>query len=227
MASVNNTLNYNNSFEDYKVKVWLDNQRTCTPTPIESAAATTEPEVSTLTRKSSPNHKRKRNDSDHTQAAHRRRSPLQETTMNSPTAKGAESDPKKIKKGSKVLTQERRISPRKNAPTSSSSQLVDGEPAEAGYSRALQCEDITLLPRRGTKSNSSTQSRSSSPVKTIYDLTMADPPITFFEANSKTIQSPAAVSRLYKKVLDVSDGFNLLPDSLKVRKPVSFLVNLC
>ncbi|KAE8444333.1 hypothetical protein EG329_000643 [Mollisiaceae sp. DMI_Dod_QoI] len=44
---------------------------------------------------------------------------------------------------------------------------------------------------------------------------MADPPITFFEANSKTIQPPAAISQLYKKVLDVSDGFNLLPESLK------------
>jgi len=98
-----------------------------------------------------------------------------------------------------------------------SSQLEDGEQAEAGYSRALQREEITLLPRRGAKSNSSTQSRSSSPVKTIYDLTMADPPIAFFEANSKTTQPPAAVSRLYKRVLDVSDGFNVLPGSLKVR----------
>jgi hypothetical protein len=142
--------------------------------------------------------------------------------MNSPPAKHTESDPsKRIKRGSKLPTQERgpqRISPRKNAPTSS--QLVDGEPAEAGYSRALQREDIILLPRRGTKSNSSTQSRSISPVKTIYDLTMADPPITFFEANSKTIQPPAAVSQLHKQFLDVSDGFNLLPESLRVRSRV-------
>jgi len=214
MASVN-TLHTDelNSFEDYKVKVWLDNQPTRTSTAIESA---TEPEVSPLTRKSVPSHKRKRGDSDHIQAADCRRSPLRETTMNSPPAKHAESDPpKRIKGGSKLPTQERRISPRKNTPISS--QLADGEPAEAGYSRALQREDITLLPRRGTKSNSSTQSRSSSPVKTIYDLTMADPPITFSEANSKTIQPPVAVSQLYKKVLDVSDGFNLLPESLRVR----------
>jgi hypothetical protein len=138
--------------------------------------------------------------------------------MNSHPTKQTESDlPKRIKRGTKLPTQERgpqRISPRKNVPASS--QLVGGEPAEAGYSRALQREDIILLPRRGTKSNSSTQSRSSSPVKTIYDLTMADPPITFFEANSKTIQPPAAVSQLYKKFLDVSDGFNLLPESLRV-----------
>ncbi|KAF4627925.1 hypothetical protein G7Y89_g10226 [Cudoniella acicularis] len=215
MASVNTLHNdERNSFEDYKVKVWLDNQPTRTSTAIEPA---TEPEVSPLTRKSSPTHKRKRDDSDHTQAADRRRSPLRETTMNSPPAKHAESDPpKRIKRGSKLPIQEqgpRRISPRKNEPTSS--QLVDGEPAEAGYSRALQREEITLLPRRGTKSNSSTQSRSSSPVKTIYDLAMAEPPITFFEANSKKTQPPAAVSQLYKKVLDVSDGFNLLPESLR------------
>jgi hypothetical protein len=222
MASVNTLHNEEqNSFEDYKVKVWLDNQPTRTSTAIESA---TEPEVSPFTRKSSPSHKRKRDDSGHTQEADRRRIPLRETTMNSPPAKHAESDPpKRIKRGSKLPTQERgpqRVSPRKNAHTSS--QLVDGEPAEAEYSRALQREDITLLPRRGTKSNSSTQSRSSSPVKTIYDLTMADPPITFFEANSKTIQPPAAVSQLYKKVLDVSDGFNLLPESLRVRSRPPF-----
>jgi hypothetical protein len=217
MASVNALQNdERNSFEDYKVKVWLDNQPTHTSTAIESA---TEREASAWARKSSPSHKRKRHDSDYTQAADRRRSPLRETTMNSPPAKDVESDPpKRVKRGSKLPSQERgpqRISSRKNAPASS--QLVDGELAEAGYSRALQREEITLLPRRGTKSNSSTQSRSSSPVKTIYDLTMADPPITFFEANSKTIQPPAAVSQLYKKVLDVSDGFNLLPESLKVR----------
>jgi hypothetical protein len=223
MASVNTLHNdERTSFEDYKVEVWLDNQPTRTSTAIESATLS-EPEVSPFTRKSSPSHKRKR-DSDRVQAADRRRSPLRETAMNSPPAKHAESDPpKRIRRGWKPPAQERgpqRISPRKNAPTSS--PLVGGEPAEAGYSRALQREDITLLPRRGTKSNSSTQSRSSSPVKTIYDLTMADPPITFFEANSRTIQPPAAVSQLYKKVLDVSDGFNLLPESLRVRSRTLF-----
>lgn len=132
--------------------------------------------------------------------------------MNSQVTKNTESDPsKRMKKGSKVPTQERRVSPRKKAP----SQLVHSEANETGYGRALQYKDITLLPRGGT--NSSIQSRSSSPVKTIHDLTMADPPITFFEANSKKIQPPPAISQLYKKVIDVSDGFNMLPKSLKVR----------
>jgi len=93
--------------------------------------------------------------------------------------------------------------------------MVDGTPAETGYSKALQSKEITILPRRGTKLNSSIQSRSTSPVMTIHDLTMADPPITFSEANSKTTQPPAAGYQLYKKILDVSDGFNLLPESLK------------
>jgi hypothetical protein len=94
---------------------------------------------------------------------------------------------------------------------------VNDRAEDAGYSGALQQVDITLLPRRGTLSNSSTQSRSSSPVKSIHDLTMAHPPITFFEANFKTIQPPKAIVQLYKRILDVSDGFNLLPGSLKVR----------
>ncbi|MCJ1405152.1 hypothetical protein MMC11_008378 [Xylographa trunciseda] len=212
MASVSTLQNNERkSFEDCKVKVWLG-----VSTAIESAILSG-PEVSPSTRKSALSHKRKRDKSDHTRATDRRRNPLRETMMNLPPTKHPELDPPKgMKKGSKLLTQERgpqRILPRKNAP--SSSQQTGGEPAEAGYSRALQREDIALLPRRGAKSNSSTQSRSSSPVKTIHDLTMADPSITFIEANSKTIQPPAAVSQLYKKVLDVSDGFNLLPESLR------------
>ena len=192
MASINSSHNDEQlSFEQYKVDVWLDNQSTHTSTQ--------------------KTRKRKRNES-HSQAAHCPRNPLRETTMNSAPAKDVESDPPKRMKGrSKLPTHERgprRVSPRKNAPT---------ETDEAGYSRALQRGSITVLPRRGTASNSSTQSRSSSPVKTIHDLTMADPPITFFEANSKTVQPPQTISQLYKKVIDVSDGFNLLPGSLKVR----------
>ena len=121
MASANTLYNgERNSFEDYKVKVWLDNQLARASTAIELAI---EPEVSPLTRKSSPSYKHKRNDSDYTQAADCRRSPLRETTMNLPPAKHVESDhPKRIKRGSKLPTQEQglqRISPRKNAPTSS------------------------------------------------------------------------------------------------------------
>jgi hypothetical protein len=190
MVSVN-MLHYNeqSSFEHYKVKVWLDCQPISTPMAIESA---TGPEVRSLTLSS---HKRKRDDSDHTQAADFRRRPLLENSMNSPPAKHAELDP----------------------PERMTRGMVDGTPAETGYSKALQSKEITILPQRGTKSNSSIQSRSTSPVKTIHDLTMADPPITFSEANSKTIQPPAAVYQLYKKILDVSDGFNLLPESLRVR----------
>jgi hypothetical protein len=160
------------SFEDYKVDAWLENQLTRPSTAIKSP-----PKVS---------HKRKR-ESDYIQAD-RPRKLLRETTMNSLPAKDVESNPpKRMRRGTKLLAQERelqRVSPRKNAPTA---QRVDGEKDETGYSKALQRADTTLLPRRGTKSNSSTQSRSSSPVKTIHDLTMADPPITFFEANSKTV----------------------------------------
>lgn len=156
---------------------------------IESVA---EPEIGSSTL---PSHKRKRDDSDHTQAADFRRRPLLENTMNSPPAKNPELDPPKRMTGG----------------------MVDGTPAETGYSKALQGKEITILPRRGIKSNSSLQSRSSSPVKTIHDLTMADPPITFSEANPKIIQPPAAVYQLYKMIVDVSDGFNLLPESLKVR----------
>ena len=213
MASVKSLRNEErSSFEAHKVTIWLDNQPT---SPLTAIASASELDISPSTQKSSPSHKRKRDDSDDFQAADDRRSPLRETTMNSQTAMHAESDPtKRIKRGSNLERGPSRISPRKNA---FPSQLVDSEPSEAGYARALQCEDVALLPRRGTKSNSSTQSRSSSPVKTIYDLTMADPPITFFEANSKTIKPPAAVSQLYKKVICISDGFNLLPESLRVR----------
>lgn len=81
MASVNALHNdERNSFEDYKVKVWLDLQPTRTSTVTKSA---TELEVSPLTCTSFPSHKRKRDDSDHTPEADRRRSLLRETTMNS------------------------------------------------------------------------------------------------------------------------------------------------
>ena len=128
-----------------------------------------------------------------------------------------------------------RSSPRKkananaNAPPSSSysqqlvgggdgGELAAGAVADVGgYSRALQLEhDYTILPpRRGMKSNSSTQSRSSSPVKTIFDLGMGGIPITYSEANSKQ-KPPDEVHRLYTKVLDAADGIGLLPASLKV-----------
>jgi len=200
------------SFEDLKVNAWLQHQSTHISTTAEWVLKV--------------NRKRKRGNASHCiQTLDRRRNPLRETTMNSP-AKDAEPDhSKRSKKGLKTPTQQRqplRMSPRKNMhPT----QLVDGRADTAGYSGALQHADITLLPRRGTMSNSSTQSRSSSPVKTIHDLTMADPPITFFEANSKKIQPPQAIVQLYKRVLDVSDGFNLLPESLKVRDPFILMWN--
>jgi hypothetical protein len=50
----------------------------------------------------------------------------------------------------------------------------------------------------------------------MHDLAMAEPPISFFEANSKTIQPPGPVAELYTNLLEVCEGFSLLPESLKV-----------
>lgn len=112
--------------------------------------------------------------------------------MNSSTKNNELEKQKGNRKTTTPLAQLRRVSPRENM------LPVEGGADEAVYSKVLQQVDIALLPRRGTMSNSSTQCRSSSPVKTIHDLKMADLPITFFEANSRAIQPPQAVYQLYK-----------------------------
>jgi len=91
-------------------------------------------------------------------------------------------------------------------------------PSSSSFSSAFQlADDLILRPGvKSTNTNSSTRSRSSSPVKTMDDLAMAEPPIKFFEAGMKAIEPPEEVSGLYEELLDVCEGFQLLPGSLKV-----------
>jgi hypothetical protein len=90
-------------------------------------------------------------------------------------------------------------------------------PSSSSFSSAFQlADDLILRPGvKSTNTNSSTRSRSSSPVKTMHDLAMAEPPIKFFEAGLKVIEPPEEVSGLYEELLDVCEGFRLLPGSLK------------
>lgn len=226
------------SFEESKVNLWLNSASGSTSIP---SASLPEPESEPKGSPSTPHapspycrsrkRKRERDGGDYilSLSPGRPRNPLREANINLPPAKDSMPESSRPKGGPKPPPRaSQRLSPRKNAPPPPPPpppQITDNETDEADeadgaeYARALQ--EIPSLPRRGTKSYTSTQSRSSSPVKTIHDLTMADPPITFFEANSKTIQPTEPVSQLYNKVLDVSDGFNLLPQSLHVRSPYS------
>jgi hypothetical protein len=90
-------------------------------------------------------------------------------------------------------------------------------PPSSSFSSAFQLvDDLILRPGiKSTNTNSSTWSRSSSPVKTMHDLAMAEPPIKFFEAGLKAIEPPKDISGLYEKLLEVCEGFQLLPGSLK------------
>jgi hypothetical protein len=73
----------------------------------------------------------------------------------------------------------------------------------------------TSPPTSWDQSQSSKQTRSTSPSKSMHDLAMADPPIRFYEA--KSICPPDGVAKLYQKISHACRGLKLLPHSLKVR----------
>ena len=58
--------------------------------------------------------------------------------------------------------------------------------------------------------------RAASPVKNMMDLEMDNPPITFLE-DYKVSECPPAMNVLLSELLEASEGFRLLPWSLKVR----------
>jgi hypothetical protein len=137
----------------------------------------------------------------------------------------------------------RRQSPRKMAVPPSSVRNAKEETKPTGRGRVLQDNRGAELRRQPTadfdsqsqsyigtlssgkdmfpvltavESQSSKQTRSTSPSKSMHDLAMADPPIRFYEA--KSIRPPEDVAKLYQRILHACRGFKLLPHSLKVRK---------
>jgi hypothetical protein len=67
-----------------------------------------------------------------------------------------------------------------------------------------------------TQSGAHVPARAASPVKNMMDLEMGNPPITFLE-DYKVSECPPAVNVLLSELLEASEGFGLLPWSLKVR----------
>jgi hypothetical protein len=100
-------------------------------------------------------------------------------------------------------------------------------PPLSTYATALNlANDFGLRPAlKSTKSSLSTRSRSTSPVKTMHDLAIAEPPIRFFKAGREGVVPPEEVSQLYKKLLEVCEGFQLLPGSFKVITSFTILLD--
>src|SRR5450432_2737341 len=81
------------------------------------------------------------------------------------------------------------------------------------YDRGLGLPPSSVF-RPSIKSSGSSQSRPTSPAKKLSDLAMAEPPIEFFEADA--VNPPEKVRQLYEKLQEASEGYELLPESLKV-----------
>jgi hypothetical protein len=235
MAPYDGTPRY---FEDFKVETWLaygiDELQSPESPPANDDASSPKALIS----KQTPSPKRKRISAFDASPAQKRQRPpiypLAETTMNPKLPQNvSDADAGLAGKGQ---TPRARRSPRKTAPpaltavaettTMSGPQSMSdktevtvysstGIPS-SGYSGGLQLTNDLILRPGMRNTNSSTRSRSSSPVKTMRDLAMAEPPIKFFEAKLKTIEPPKEASALYHNLLDVCEGFQLLPATLKV-----------
>lgn len=96
--------------------------------------------------------------------------------------------------------------------------LETTSPQSQTYSNMLNNLDdlpVSSIILPSTQSRSA-QARSASPVKTMQNLAMGNPPITFLEANGGVSASPDKVKLLLSKLLEASEGFGLLPWNLKV-----------
>lgn len=75
---------------------------------------------------------------------------------------------------------------------------------------------VLARPPLSTQTKSSASSRPPSPVKTIKDLYLADPPIHFSEDYGASAECPDAAKTLWCEVLDAAHGCSSVPAFLKV-----------
>lgn len=243
MAPYNGTPRY---FEDFKVETWLAYgldgvEPPDSPNRIESddgdeALTTNSILPPTFRQPSSP--KRKRLSAVEAFPRLKRRLPpkypLRETTMNpkfppnishddmDPGGKGAKPrarrSPRKAVAPPLTAIEETTMMSGQQSASDKTESVVrsDTDVQSSSFSGGLQLTNELILRPGLRNTNSSTRSRSSSPVKTMHDLEMAEPAIKFMEANLKKLRPPQEVSALYTKLLDIQEGFQLLPASLRV-----------
>lgn len=87
------------------------------------------------------------------------------------------------------------------------------------YARDLENIPSNILlacPPLSSETKSSASSRPPSPVKTIRDLHMADPPIHFSEDYGASVECPDVARTLWCEVLDAAHGASSVPGFLKV-----------
>jgi hypothetical protein len=136
----------------------------------------------------------------------------------SPRKTAAPSSSVRTAKGEATVTSRRRVLQDNTGAELRGRPPVDFDPQIQDYARTLSIVRDIFPPLTATESQSSKQTRSTSPSKTMHDLAMADPPIRFYEARS--IRPPEEVAKLYQRISHTCRGSKLLPHSVKVRTEI-------
>ena len=92
-------------------------------------------------------------------------------------------------------------------------------PLQNSYAKDLEnipSNIVLARPPLSTQTKSSASSRPASPVKTIKDLYLADPPIHFSEDYGASAECPDVAKTLWCEVLDAAHGSSSVPGFLKV-----------
>ncbi len=144
--------------------------------------------------------------------AQRRQSPRKAPALRS-SARATQEETPMVTSRRRVL----QVNSAEEARGRAAAEFDDVGPQRTRYAEILASAENIFQAPASTQSQSSKQSRSTSPSKTMHDLSMADPPIRFYEPGFASIRPPEDVTGLYQRISKACNGFQLLPHNLKVR----------